>query len=148
LPLLNQIQEDVKSALRNQERLKLTTLRMLVAAIQQKEIDTRETITEDGILAIIEKQVQLRKEAAEQYQAADRLELFEKENEEANILKLYLPEKLDDKAMVTIIENTIASVSAKTIQDMGQVMSELKNQSQGRIDMKLASTIVRNLLVK
>ena len=148
MPLLNQIQEDVKSALRNQERLKLTTLRMLVAAIQKKEIDTRETITEDGILAIIEKQVQLRKEAAEQYQAADRLELFEKENEEANILKLYLPEKLDDQAMVTIIENTIASVGAKTIQDMGQVMSALKNQSQGRIDMKLASTIVKNLLVK
>ena len=148
MTLLNQIQEDVKSALRNQERLKLTTLRMLVAAIQQKEIDTREKITEDGILTIIEKQVQLRKEAAEQYQAADRLELFEKENEEANILKLYLPEKLDDQAMVTIIENTIASVGAKTIQDMGQVMSALKNQSQGRIDMKLASTIVKNLLVK
>ena len=148
MPLLNQIQEDIKSALLNQERLKLITLRMLVAAIQQKEIDTREKITEDGILTIIEKQVQLRKEAAEQYQAADRLELFEKENEEANILKSYLPEKLDHKAMVTIIENTIASVGAKTIQDMGQVMSELKNQSQGRIDMKLASTIVRNLLVK
>jgi len=148
LPLLNQIKEDIKSALRNQERLKLVTLRMLVAAIQQKEIDTREKITEDEILAIIEKQVQLRKEAAEQYLAADRLELFEKENQEANILKLYLPEKLDDKAMVTIIEDIIISVDAKTIQDMGQVMSELKKQSQGRIDMKLASTIVRNLLVK
>jgi len=148
LPLLNQIQEDIKSALRNQERLKLITLRMLVAAIQQKEIDTREKITEDEILAIIEKQVQLRREAAEQYQAADRLELFEKENEEANILQLYLPEKLDHKAMVTIIENTIVSVGAKTIQDMGQVMSELKNQSQGRIDMKQASTVVRNLLSK
>ena len=119
-----------------------------MAAIQQKEIDTREKITEDGILAIIEKQVQLRNEAAEQYQAADRLELFKKENEEANILKLYLPDKLDEKEIVTIIESTIASVGAKTIQDMGQVMSELKNQSQGRIDMKLASTIVRNLLVK
>ena len=148
MPLLNQIQEDIKSALRNQERLKLITLRMLVAAIQQKEIDTREKITEDEILAIIEKQVQLRREAAEQYQAADRLELFEKENEEANILKSYLPEKLDHKAMVTIIENTITSVGAKTIQDMGQVMSELKNQSQGRIDMKQASTVVRNLLSK
>jgi len=148
LPLLNQIQEDIKSALRNQERLKLITLRMLMAAIQQKEIDTREKITEDGILAIIEKQVQLRNEAAEQYQAADRLELFKKENEEANILKLYLPDKLDEKEIVTIIESTIASVGAKTIQDMGQVMSELKNQSQGRIDMKLASTMVRNLLLK
>jgi uncharacterized protein YqeY len=119
-----------------------------MAAIQQKEIDTREKITEDGILAIIEKQVQLRKEAAEQYQAVDRLELFEKENQEANILKLYLPEKLDDKEVVTIIENIITSVGAKTIQDMGQVMLELKNQSQGRIDMKQGSTIVRNLLSK
>ena len=148
MPLLNQIQEDIKSALRNQERLKLITLRMLMAAIQQKEIDTREKITEDEILAIIEKQVLLRKEAAEQYQKADRLELCEKEKEEANILKLYLPEKLDDKEIKIVINNTIASVGAKTIQDMGQVMSELKNQSQGRIDMKLASTIVRNLLLK
>jgi uncharacterized protein YqeY len=119
-----------------------------MAAIQQKEIDTREKITEDEILAIIEKQVLLRKEAAEQYQKADRLELCEKEKEEANILKLYLPEKLDDKEIKIVINNTIASVGAKTIQDMGQVMSELKNQSQGRIDMKLASTIVRNLLLK
>ena len=111
MPLLNQIQEDIKSALRGQERLKLITLRMLVAAIQQKEIDTREKITEDEILAIIEKQVQLRREAAEQYQAADRLELFEKENQEANILKLYLPEKLDDKAMVTIIASIPSSVT-------------------------------------
>ncbi len=148
MPLLNQIQEDIKSALRNQERLKLITLRMLVAAIQQKEIDTREKITENGILTIIEKQVQLRKEAAEQYHAADRLELFEKENEEANILKLYLPEKLDNKEMVTIIENVITSVGARNIQDMGLVMSELQNQSQGRIDMKQASTVVRNLLSK
>ena len=148
MPLLNQIKEDIKSALRNQERLKLITLRMLMAAIQQKEIDTREKITEDEILAIIEKQVLLRKEAAEQYQKADRLELCEKEKEEANILKLYLPEKLDDKEIKIVINNTIASVGAKTIQDMGQVMSELKNQSQGRIDMKLASTIVRNLLLK
>jgi len=148
LPLLNQIQEDIKSALRNQERLKLITLRMLVAAIQQKEIDTREKITENGILTIIEKQVQLRKEAAEQYHAADRLELFEKENEEANILKLYLPEKLDNKEMVTIIENVITSVGARNIQDMGLVMSELQNQSQGRIDMKQASNTVKNLLSK
>ena len=121
---------------------------MLVAAIQQKEIDTREKITENGILTIIEKQVQLRKEAAEQYHAADRLELFEKENEEANILKLYLPEKLDNKEMVTIIENVITSVGARNIQDMGLVMSELQNQSQGRIDMKQASNTVKNLLSK
>ncbi|SVE27826.1 uncharacterized protein METZ01_LOCUS480680, partial [marine metagenome] len=85
MSLLAQIQEDIKSALRSGERLKLTTLRILLSAIKKREKDTRQEITEDAILAIIEKQVQLRNEAAELYEAANRLELFKKENEEASI---------------------------------------------------------------
>ena len=82
MSLLAQIQEDIKSALRSGERLKLTTLRILLSAIKKREKDTRQEITEDAIFAIIEKQVQLRKEAAELYETANRLELFKKENEE------------------------------------------------------------------
>ena len=84
MPLITQIQEDINTALRGGERLKLTTLRMLLSVIKQREKDTEQEITDDAILGIIEKQVQLRKEAAELYQTADRPELFEKENEEAN----------------------------------------------------------------
>jgi len=146
LSLLTQIQEDIKTALRSGERLKLTTLRILLSVIQKREKDTVQEITDDAILAIIEKQVQLRKEAAEIYQAADRLELFEKENEEATILQGYLPEKLDELELTKIIEAIITNTSAETIQDMGRVMAELKNQSQGSIDMKQASGIVRMLL--
>jgi len=146
LSLLTQIQEDIKTALRNGERLKLTTLRILLSVIQKREKDTGQEITDDAILAIIEKQVQLRKEAAEIYQAADRLELFEKENEEATILQGYLPEKLDELELTKIIETIISNTGAETIQDMGRVMAELKNQSQGSIDMKQASGIVRMLL--
>jgi len=146
LSLLTQIQEDIKTALRSGERLKLTTLRILLSVIQKREKDTGQEITDDAILAIIEKQVQLRKEAAEIYQAADRLELFEKENEEATILQGYLPEKLDELELTKIIETIITNTSAETIQDMGRVMAELKNQSQGSIDMKQASGIVRMLL--
>jgi len=146
LSLLTQIQEDIKTALRNGERLKLTTLRILLSVIKKREKDTGQEITDDAILAIIEKQVQLRKEAAEIYQAADRLELFEKENEEATILQGYLPEKLDELELTKIIETIISNTGAETIQDMGRVMAELKNQSQGSIDMKQASGIVRMLL--
>ncbi|SVB10015.1 uncharacterized protein METZ01_LOCUS162869 [marine metagenome] len=146
MSLLTQIQEDIKTALRSGERLKLTTLRILLSVIQKREKDTGQEITDDAILAIIEKQVQLRKEAAELYQAADRLELFEKENEEATILQGYLPEKLDELELTKIIETIISNTGAETIQDMGRVMAELKNQSQGSIDMKQASGIVRMLL--
>ena len=146
MSLLTQIQEDIKTALRSGERLKLTTLRILLSVIKKREKDTRQEITKDAILAIIEKQVQLRKEAAEIYQAADRLELFEKENEEATILQGYLPEKLDELELTKIIETIISNTGAVTIQDMGRVMTELKTRSQGSIDMKQASGIVRMLL--
>ena len=146
MSLLTQIQEDIKTALRSGERLKLTTLRILLSVIKKREKDTRQEITKDAILAIIEKQVQLRKEAAEIYQAADRLELFEKENEEATILQGYLPEKLDELKLTKIIETIISNTGAETIQDMGRVMAELKNRSQGSIDMKQASGMVRMLL--
>ncbi len=146
MSLLTQIQEDIKTALRSGERLKLTTLRILLSVIKKREKDTRKEITKDAILAIIEKQVQLRKEAAEIYQAADRLELFEKENEEATILQGYLPEKLDELKLTKIIETIISNTGAETIQDMGRVMTELKTRSQGSIDMKQASGIVRMLL--
>ena len=146
MPLINQIQEDIKSALRSGERLKLTTLRMLLSVIKQREKDISQEITDDAILTIIEKQVQLRKEAAELYKEADRSELLMKENEEADILQGYLPEKLDTPELKKIIETIISTIGAKTIQDMGQVMTELKNQSQGSIDMKQASSIVRTLL--
>ena len=146
MPLITQIQEDINTALRGGERLKLTTLRMLLSVIKQREKDTDQEITDDAILGIIEKQVQLRKEAAELYQTADRSELFEKENEEAKILHRYLPEKLGEVELTKIIEKIISKIDAETIQDMGQVMAELKSQSQGSIDMKQASSIVRVLL--
>ena len=146
MPLITQIREDINTALRGGERLKLTTLRILLSVIKQREKDTGQESTDDVILGIIEKQVQLRKEAAELYQAANRPELFEKENEEAKILHKYLPEKLGEAELTKIIEKIISKIDAETIQDMGRVMAKLKSQSQGSVDMKQASGIVRKLL--
>ena len=146
MPLINQIKEDIKTSLRAGDRLKVSTLRMLVAAVQHKEIDTRKDVSEDEVILIIQKQVQQRDEAATQFKEANRQDLFEKESEEAEILKKYLPEKLNQEETIQIIEEIINSIGATSVKDMGQVMSQLKEKAAGKIDMKIASNTVREKL--
>ena len=130
------------------DRLKLSTLRMLVAAIKQKEIDTRSDISDDDIISIIEKQMQQRLEAAEQYEAAGRNELFEKESQEAEILKAYLPEKMGEEEAREMIGKILSEMGEITMKEMGNVMSALKDQAGSKIDMKLASQMVREIISK
>ena len=146
MSLLEQLQEHINQSLREGDRLKLSTLRMLMAAIKQKEIDTRIEITETDILSIIEKQVQQRFEAAEIYEKAGRNELFDKEMAEAEILKTYLPEKLSEEEVRLIISTIINETGANTLKDMGTVMTKLKDQADGKINMKTASQIVKESL--
>ena len=126
------------------DKLKLSTLRMLVAAIKQKEIDTRAELSDDEVIYIIEKQVQQRLEAAEQYKAAGRDELFEKESQESEILKTYLPEKMSEAEVAVMIEKIMSDMGEVTMKDMGNLMATLKNQAGSKIDMKLASQMVRD----
>ena len=130
------------------DRLKLSTLRMLVAAIKQKEIDTRSDLSDDDIISIIEKQMQQRLEAAEQYEAAGRNELFEKESKEAEILKAYLPEKMGEEEVKEMIEKIISEMGEISMKEMGNVMSALKDLAGSKIDMKLASQMVREIISK
>ena len=130
------------------DRLKLSTLRMLVAAIKQKEIDTRSDLSDDDIISIIEKQMQQRLEAAEQYEAAGRNELFEKESQEAEILKAYLPEKMGEEEVKEMIEEIISEMGGISMKEMGNVMSALKDQAGSKINMKLASQMVREIIAK
>jgi uncharacterized protein YqeY len=148
LTLITQIQNHVKDAMKAGDRLKLTTLRMLVAAIKQKEIDTRSDLSDDDIISIIEKQMQQRLEAAEQYEAAGRNELFEKESQEAEILKAYLPEKMGEEEVKGMIEKIISEMGEISMKEMGNVMSALKDQAGSKIDMKLASQMVREIISK
>ena len=148
MTLITQIQNHVKDAMKAGDRLKLSTLRMLVAAIKQKEIDTRSDLSDDAIISIIEKQMQQRLEAAEQYEAAGRNELFEKESQEAEILKAYLPEKMGEEEVKEMIEKIISEMGEISMKEMGNVMSALKDQAGSKIDMKLASQMVREIISK
>ena len=126
------------------DKLKLSTLRMLVAAIKQKEIDTRTELSDDEVISIIEKQVQQRLESAEQYKSAGRDELFEKESQEAEILTTYLPEKMSEEEVAEMIEKIMSDMGEVTMKEMGNLMATLKNQAGSKIDMKLASQMVRD----
>ena len=130
------------------DRLKLSTLRMLVAAIKQKEIDTRTELSDDDVISIIEKQMQQRLEAAEQYESAGRNELFEKESQEAEILKTYLPEKISEDDVIAMIERIISDMGVVSMKEMGSIMAALKNEAGSKIDMKLASQLVREIIKK
>ena len=141
-----QLQDQINQSLKDGDRLRISTLRMLMAAIQQKEIDNRNQLSDSECLSIVEKQVQLRLEAAEQYQQAERIELFDKEMAEAEILRTYLPEKLDAEVVKQIISEIINETGAQTMKDMGMIMAKLKEQADNKIDMKLASQIVRESL--
>ena len=144
MTLLTQIQAQVKDAMKAGDKLKLSTLRMLVAAIKQKEIHTRTELSDDEVISIIEKQVQQRLESAEQYKAAGRDELFEKESQEAEILTTYLPEKMSEAEVAEMIEKIMSDMSEVTMKEMGNLMATLKNQAGSKIDMKLASQMVRD----
>lgn len=144
MTLLTQIQAQVKDAMKAGDKLKLSTLRMLVAAIKQKEIDTRTELSDDEVISIIEKQVQQRLESAEQYKSAGRDELFEKESQEAEILTTYLPEKMSEEEVAEMIEKIMSDMGEVTMKEMGNLMATLKNQAGSKIDMKLASQMVRD----
>ena len=111
------IQEDIKAAMRNKEKDLLMTLRMLSAAIKQKEVDERRDLSDADVTSIIEKMIKQRKDAAEQYKKAERAELAEKELAEIEVVKSYLPEQMSEEEVKSSVESAISSVGAQNMQD-------------------------------
>lgn len=144
--LKSQILDDVKTAMKAKDKERLGVLRMLTAAIKQREVDERIELNETDVTAVIEKMIKQRKDSASQYQAAGRDELAEKESFEISILSTYLPEQLPPEEVEKIVAKTIQSVGATGMQDMGKIMAELKPALQGRADMAIVSQKVKALL--
>ena len=144
--LKSQIAQDIKDAMRAKEALKLTTLRMLMSAIKQVEIDQKITLSDADTLAIINKMVKQRRESAQQFIAAERPELAEKEQAEITLLTHYLPAQLDEAAILKAIDTAINETQANSPKDMGKVMSVLKAQLEGQVDMSVVSKHVRAIL--
>ncbi|MDT8410605.1 MAG: GatB/YqeY domain-containing protein [Wenzhouxiangellaceae bacterium] len=143
MPLKQQINEDIKQAMKAGDKSRVKVLRMLTAAIKQREIDERIELDDTQVLAVIDKMVKQRRESIEQYNAGGRPELAEAEQAEIDILSDFLPEQLGENEIAALIDQAIAETGASGMADMGQVMGQLKPKVQGRADMKQVSAAVR-----
>ncbi len=143
MSLKARITEDMKTALRAGDKLRLGTVRMLLAAIKQREIDERRELADPDVLQVIEKTIKQRREAAVQFAAAARPELEARELEEARVLAAYLPASLSGEELGALIEATVSALGASGVRDMGKVMNELRPKIQGRADMSQVSALVK-----
>jgi uncharacterized protein YqeY len=146
MSLKGRIQEDVKSAMRAHERDRLATLRLITAAIKQKEVDDRIELDDEQVLAVLDKMVKQRRDSLEQYSQAGRDDLAVKEQFELDLIQTYLPEPMADDELDELIRSTISELGASSMRDMGAVMGALRGQVQGRADMKAVSQAVRTQL--
>jgi uncharacterized protein YqeY len=141
------ITEDMKSALRAKDARRLSAIRLLLAAIKQKEIDERIELTDADVLAVVEKQIKQRRDSISQYQAANRQDLVDIETFELNLLTAYMPKQLSDAEVGEEIVRAIGETGARSVPDMGRVMALLKSRLAGRADMGKVSGLVRARLL-
>ena len=148
MSLKEKITEDMKNAMRARETAKLATIRLMTAAIKQKEIDERIELTDDHVLAIIEKMIKQRKDSITQFEAGARQDLADIEKAELAILITYMPAALSDAEVQAEVLAAVAASGATGPQDMGKVMAILKPKLAGRADMTAVSALVKAALTK
>jgi len=148
MSLKDQINDDMKAAMRARESERLATIRLLLAAIKQREVDDRVTLDDVGITTVIDKMIKQRKDSISQFEAAGRTDLVEKEAAELTVLTAYMPAQLSDAEIAAEVEAAVAQVGAAGPQDMGKVMGVLKPRLAGRADMTAVSGLVKAALSK
>lgn len=144
--MLPKIEADLKNAMKSKDEIKLGTLRMLKSAIQNKEIDKRQPLTDNEILEVIQKQVKQRKDSIAEFQKANRQDLLQKETAEICVLEQYLPKALSETELKGIVQKAIQTTGAKSKADMGKIMKEVMPQVAGRADGKQVNQVVSSLL--
>jgi uncharacterized protein len=141
--LKDQITEDMKAAMRAKESDRLSGIRMLLAAIKQREVDERITLTDADVVAVVEKLIKQRRDSISQYEAANRQDLADKEKSELAIYQAYMPQAMSDDDVNAAIAAAIAGTGAAGMKDMGKVMAELKPKLAGRADMGKVSALIK-----
>ncbi len=144
--LKERIMADMKEAMKAKDTVRLSTLRLLLSEIKNKEIDKRGELTDDEILAVIQKAVKQRRESIQQYKDGGREDLAEKEQKELEVLEAYLPQPLSEEELMSLIDEVIKEVGATSMRDMGKVMREIMPKVRGRADGKLVNELVKKRL--
>src|SRR6202050_4798557 len=146
MSLKERITEDMKAAMRAGQKERLGTVRMILAAVKQREVDERVSLDDAQVLAVLEKMVKQRKEAIVQFESGGRADLVAKEQAEVALLQQYLPAQLSATEIESLIGKAIASTGASSLKDMGKVMSALKSELAGRADMSAVSARIKQML--
>ena len=144
--LKEQLSVDLKDAMRNKDSVRRTLLRTLIAEVRNTEINTQTELDETGIIAVLTKQSQQRKDSAEAFKLADRQDLVDVELAEMEIISKYLPEQLTEEEIVLLIDEIINDVRPSGLEDMGKIMGELKKEHSDVLDFSKVSKIIRENL--
>ncbi len=144
--LKQRIQDDMKSAMKSGDKRRLGAVRLVLAAIKQREVDERIELNDEQVLAVLDKMVKQRRDSIDQYQQAGREDLAEQEQFEIEVLQGYLPEALSAQEIDALIAEAINATGAESMRDMGKVMGQLKPQVQGRADVGAVSALVKSKL--
>lgn len=144
--LKQKIQEDMKSAMRAKEKQRLGAIRLILAAIKQREVDERISLDDAQVIAALDKMLKQRRDSLEHYEQADRQDLVEQERFEIKLIQEYLPQPLSEAELTDLIETAIKEINAVSIKELGKVMASLKPKVQGRADMKALSAKVKQRL--
>jgi hypothetical protein len=144
--LKERITEDMKAAMRASDKERLSTIRMVQAAIKQREVDERITLDDAQVIAVLEKMVKQRKESVVQFEQGGRADLADKEKAEIALLQAYLPAQLSESEVDALIKEAIAATGAASVKDMGKVMGAVKSKAAGRADMGAVSARIKAAL--
>jgi uncharacterized protein YqeY len=143
LTLKDQLQSDVKAAMKSRHKRSLGALRLIMAELKRREVDERIELQDQDILVILEKMTKQRRDSLTQYEAAGRSDLAEQEQFELDLIAAYMPEPIGEDELAAMVEAAITTTGASAMSDMGKVMAVLKSEVQGRADMGQVSRIVK-----
>ncbi|TIC84683.1 GatB/YqeY domain-containing protein [Crenobacter intestini] len=148
MTLKQQINDDMKQAMKARDSVRLGAIRLLMAAIKQKEVDEQVELDDTAVTAVIDKMIKQRRDSVTQYKAGGREDLVEAESAEIDVLVGYMPQPLSEAEIAALIEQAVADSGAAGMQDMGKVMALLRPQLAGRADMAAVSVLIKARLVR
>jgi uncharacterized protein YqeY len=148
MSLKERITEDMKAAMRARDSVRLGTIRLILAALKQKEVDERVELDDAAVLAILDKMVKQRKDSISQFEAAKRLDLADQEKQELAVLQEYMPQALSPQEIEAIVAAAVQQSGAAGMQDMSRVMALVRPQLAGRADMGQVSGLVKAALTR
>ena len=146
MSLKDSISEDMKAAMKAHEKDRLAVIRMVRSAIRQTEIDGKKDLDDEGVIAVISKELKMRKDSLEEFRKGGRDDLVEKTQAEIDVLLPYLPEQLSEDEVKALVKEAVEQTGAASVKDMGKVMGVLMPKVKGRADGKMVNSIVKGML--